>query len=53
MLFVTEFKVLNGNILKLFDYIIFKHIFFYVRTTAVEEIKNIAIWVSSFFVTST
>jgi hypothetical protein len=49
MLFVFEFKVLNGNILKLFGYFIF----FYVRTTVLEEIKIIAIWVSSFFVTST
>jgi hypothetical protein len=53
MLFVSEFKVSNGNISKLFDYLIFKHIFSYVRTTAVEEIKIIANWVSSFFVTFT
>jgi len=26
MLLVSEFKVLNGNILKLFDYLISKHI---------------------------
>jgi len=43
MLFVSEFKVLNRNILKLLDYLIFKHILFYVRTTVVEEIKIVAI----------
>jgi hypothetical protein len=53
MLFVSEFKVLNGNIVKLFVYLIFKRIFFYVRTTVVKEIKIIFIWVSSFFVTFT
>jgi hypothetical protein len=43
MLFVSEFKALNGNFLKLFFYLIFKHILFYVRTTVVEEIKIIVV----------
>jgi hypothetical protein len=43
MLFASEFKVSSGNISKLFDYLIFRHIFLYVRNTAVKEIKIIAI----------